>query len=384
MDAKDFRNPAAGKVVATPEGYSAFVPAPLPPKIEYNAELVRKLSDADAALSELSGLGTLLPNPHLLINPYVRREAVLSSRIEGTRTDLPDLYADEVGQEPNTPPADVQEVRNYIDALEYGVNRLQTLPLSLRLVKELHARLMAGVRGGHATPGEFRHSQNWIGSAGSTPSTATYVPPPMRAMHDCLERWEDFLHERTLQPVLIQCALVHEHFEAIHPFLDGNGRIGRLLITLFLIERKRLSQPLLYLSEFIEQNRQQYYDGLLRVRTHGDWQGWFDYFLTGVLTSAQRAVAQAAELMSLRDSMRQQVAESNKALRLVDELFINPYLDTNRVKALLGVTNPTARAAIKELEVAGIVVEVTGRPRAKKYLAKSVLDAIHHPGNLRT
>jgi Fic family protein len=374
-----FLAPQAGRIVRTPQGHAAFVPAPLPPAIEFDLPLALALSKADAALSELSGLGRVLPNPHLLIAPYLRREAVLSSRIEGTQASLADLLAQEAGQAPQAPPDDVQEVRNYVAALEYGVERLKSLPLSLRLVRELHAQLMDGVRGERATPGEFRRSQNWIGPPGSTAQTATYVPPPVHEMADSLGEWERFLHRREELPDLIQCALIHEHFEAIHPFLDGNGRIGRLLITLFLIERERLAQPLLYLSEYIERNRQMYYECLQRIRTHGDWRGWLLYFLDGVAWSAARAARQAGELMDLRESMRRKVADSPKALALVDALFANPHINAARVKQLLGVSDPTARSALGELEAAGLIVEHTGRQWGRQYLARGVLRALEAP-----
>ena len=380
MEASTFQAPQAGRVVRTPEGHATFIPAPLPPSLEYTPSLVRVLSVADAALSELSGIGRILPNPHLLIAPYVRREAVLSSRIEGTRTSLSDLLADEAGQNQHSEPDDVREVRNYVSALDYGIARLGQLPLSLRLVRELHRILMSGVRGERATPGEFRRSQNWIGPHGSTPANAPYVPPPPREMLDALGHWERFLHQRDELPDLIQCALMHEHFEAIHPFLDGNGRVGRLMITLFLIERGRLSQPLLYLSEFIERNRDDYYRGLMRIRTHGDWNGWLHYFLAGVEWSALRAARQARQLLSLRESMRARVAAQPRALALVDPLFENPYLDANRVKQRLGISDPTARKALSALQQAGLIEETSGRSWGRQYLARAVLAAIEDPG----
>lgn len=366
-----------------PQGYAAFVPAMLPPRLDFDLALVRALSRADAALSELSGRGRILPNPHLLIAPYLRREAVLSSRIEGTQTSLADLLADEAGQALHVAPDDVREVRNYVTALEYGVRRLATLPLSLRLVCELHAKLMRGVRGDRATPGEFRRSQNWIGPAGSTPATAAYVPPPVMEMNQALGEWEKFLHRRDELPDLIQCALMHEHFEAIHPFLDGNGRVGRLLITLFLIERDRLTQPLLYLSEYIELHRQEYYEHLQRVRSRGEWSAWLGYFLEGVRWSATRAARQARELLDLREAMRRKVTQSPKALALVDALFINPYLNSARVKKLLGVTDPTARSALADLQRAGLIEETTGRTWGRQYLARGVLRAIEMPKRKR-
>jgi Fic family protein len=377
MNPADFRDPRAGKVVQAPGGYVAFVPAPLPPEISYDAGLVLTLSRADSALSELSGLGRQLPNPHLLIAPYVRREAVLSSRIEGTRASLSDLLLDEADLDgPGEGDADVQEVRNYVTALEYGLERLRDLPLSLRLVRELHERLMQGVRGDRATPGEFRRSQNWIGPAGSTPATAPYVPPPPDLLMEALGDWERFLHERDQMPDLIQCAVMHEQFEAIHPFLDGNGRVGRLLITLFLVERGRLPEPLLYLSDYIEAHRQEYYDALQRVRTKGDWPGWLRFFLVGVEETARAAVRQASRLMDLREAYRLRLNRRPNALRLLDELFVNPYLTVARAVRVLNVTAPTARQAIALLQGEGLLEEMTGRSWGRVYLARPILRAI--------
>jgi Fic family protein len=377
MNAADFRAPEAGRVIRARGGYDAFVPAPLPPKLAYDDELVLALSRADAALSELSGLGRHLPNPHLLIAPYVRREAVLSSRIEGTTTTLAELLLEEVAEgAARRDPADVREVRNYVTALEYGVTRLRTLPLSLRLVRELHARLMKGVRGEHATPGEFRRTQNWIGVPRSTPESAIYVPPPPEFMMEALEAWERFLHERGRVPDLVQCALMHEQFEAIHPFLDGNGRVGRLLITLFLIERGRLSQPLLYLSAYIDQHRGEYYGGLQAVHTDGEWKGWIRFFLTGVEVIAQEAVAQAAKLMELRERWRERLADYPKAAQLIDALLVNPYMSVARAQRLLKVSNPTARQLVARLEKLELLTEITGREWGRLYLARPILRII--------
>jgi Fic family protein len=376
LNPDDFRAPEAGRVIRTPTGYDAFVPNPLPPRIPWSDELVRTLSRADAALSELSGLGSLLPNPHLLIAPYVRREAVLSSKIEGTTTDLSELLIDEANAGPPRDPDDVRQVRNYVRALEYGVKRLRDLPLSLRLVRELHERLLKGVRGNRATPGEFRRSQNWIGPPGSNPQTATYVPPPVDEMMPALDAWEHFLHEREKLPDLVQCALMHEQFEAIHPFLDGNGRVGRLLITLFLIERKRLSQPLLYLSAYIEANRSDYYELLQGVRTRGDWSSWLMYFLRGVAEIGMEAVERSGRLLALRERFRKKVAQLPRALKLLDFLMINPYVTVARAEKLLGVSNPTAREAVNRLQAAGLLEETTGRSWGKLYLAKPILRVI--------
>lgn len=380
MNPKEFRAPEAGPVVRAPRGYWAFLPAPLPPRLVWDDELVRALSRADAALSELSGLGRHLPNPRLLIASYIRREAVLSSRIEGTRASLSDLLLDELvtGAGP-ADPADVREVRNYVTALEYGIERLGTLPLSLRLVRELHQHLMKGVRGDHARPGEFRTSQNWIGPPGSTIEHATYVPPPPEELGGSLAAWERFLHEREGLPELVQCGLMHAQFEAIHPFLDGNGRVGRLLIVLFLIERGRLSHPVLYLSDYIEAHRGHYYDALQRVQTDGDWVGWLRFFLDGVRDTAETGLRQANRLVSLREEMRARLRGKPNPLALVDHLFANPYLSVARAAEILKVSNPTARQAVAVLHAEGLLEEITGRAWGRVYLARPVLQALESP-----
>ncbi len=379
MNPTDFRAPEAGRVIRARGGYHAFIPAPLPPKLTYDDDLVLALSQADAALSELSGLGRHLPNPHLLIAPYVRREAVLSSRIEGTTTSLGELLLEEVAAgSARRDPDDVREVRNYVRALEHGIPRLRSLPLSLRLVRELHERLMRGVRGEYATPGEFRRSQNWIGVPRSTVETAVYVPPPPEHLMEVLGAWERFLQDRGRTPDLVQCALMHEQFEAIHPFLDGNGRVGRLLISLFLIERGRLSQPLLYLSAYFEEHRREYYDGLQRVRTDGDWTGWIRFFLAGVEQISREAVAQAGRLMDLRERWRARLADRPKTVQLVDALLVNPYMSVARAQRLLEVSNPTARQAVARLEKLGLLTEVTGRDWRRLYLAKPILRVLEN------
>jgi Fic family protein len=381
MNPKEFSVSKSGRLIDTPQGYLAFAPNPLPPKIDFDMPLVLALSKADSALSELSGLGGQLPNPHLLISPYVRREAVLSSRIEGTKASLSDLLIDEIedGANRRTSSDDVIEVRNYVHALEHGVETLPTLPLSLRLVREIHAKLMSGVRGEKATPGEFRRSQNWIGPAGSTPMTAAFVPPPVTEMTAALNDWESFLHVRDAIPDLIQCAMMHVQFETIHPFLDGNGRVGRLMITFFLLERKRLSQPLLYLSAYIDAHKGDYYDLLQRVRTHGDWVPWIRFFLQGVTEIAAAAGEQAKELHRLREQYRSQLRNKPNALRLLDDLFINPYMTVARASKVLDKTHPTAKAAIEVLEQNKILREVTGRQWGRFYVCQPVMDALEKP-----
>lgn len=376
MRAGHYRNPAAGRIIRSFAGHDTFVPAALPPLLEYDAELVMALSRADAALSELSGLGRRLPNPHLLISPYMRREAVLSSRIEGTVTSLSELLLDEVEEGPPDNEADRREVRNYVSALDYGLRRLRDRPLSLNLVRDMHRILLTGVRGSHGTPGEVRRDQNWIGAPFSTIETADYVPPPPELLMELLTDWERFLHVTNEMPDLIQCAVAHEQFEAIHPFADGNGRLGRLLVTLFLIERGRLSQPLLYLSAYIESRRDEYYDNLQRVRTDGDWRSWLLFFLTGVSQTAREGVQQAGELMDLRETYRSRLSGKARALALLDELFRNPYITVARAAERLAVSKPTATQAIDVLQQNGMLQEVTGRPWRRIFVAMPILEAL--------
>lgn len=379
MKPHDFKSRETGRVLQQPGGFYAFVPARLPPRLTFTASLAVAQSRADAALSELAGVGRLLPNPHLLIDPLMRQEAVLSSKIEGTRASLSDVLEAEALEMNAAETGDVHEVRNYIGAMTHGIERLKSLPLSLRLVGELHERLMRNVRGHDKTPGEFRRSQNWIGPQGSTPTNAVYVPPPVEELMPALGNWEVFLHERASLPDLIQCAVMHEQFEAIHPFLDGNGRVGRLLITLFLIERERLTQPLLYLSVFIEAHRQEYYELLQRVRTHGDWDSWLRWFLRGIEVTARDSAARAATLMSMREKNRAQLAQKATAMRLLDALFVNPYMTTRRARSVLRCTTPTAIKAISEIEARGILTETTGAQRNRVYIAREILDVLQAP-----
>jgi len=375
MDSKDFQAPEAGRLTRITGGAFAFVPAPLPPELTFDTGLVNLLSRADALLGELSGLGRQLPEPRLLIAPYTRQEAVLSSRIEGTRATLSEVMLDELGALPEAK-GDVREVRNYVAALEHGIERLKELPLSLRLVRELHGKLMEGTRGGLSAPGEFRRTQNWIGPPGSTLETAIYVPPPVPEMKKALDRWERYLHRKGDLPDLVQCALVHEQFEAIHPFLDGNGRIGRLLITLFLLERGRLSQPLLYISSYLEPHRAEYYRALQRVRTAGDWTGWLGFFLTAVEQSAEKACRQARLLLDLRDSYRERLRGKGRPLALVDVLFASPYVTVPRAAEALGVSYPTARNAVMTLAGAGLLDCLGDGTWRRVYVARGILEIL--------
>ncbi|MFQ5804219.1 MAG: Fic family protein [Candidatus Methylomirabilales bacterium] len=379
LDAKDLQESTAGRCVKTPQGYWAFVPNPLPPEIPYNPELTALLSEADRTLGQLAGVGRLLPNPHLLVAPYVRREAVLSSRIEGTQASLGDLFFFEAA--PAEPPRvpDVREVYNYVRALEYGLARLKDLPLSSRLVREIHARLMEGVRGAHLTPGEFRQSQNWIGPPGCTLHEATFVPPPLHEMKDAMGLWEKYLYSESPEPPLVQCALMHYQFEAIHPFLDGNGRVGRLLITFFLCERGHLPQPLLYLSAFFEGYRDEYYRRLLAVSQQGDWPGWIAFFLRGVSEQATDAVQTAERILDLQSAYRERIQgrrSPGPTLDILGGLFVNPYVTITGARKKYGVNFHTAQAAIDLLCEAGILREVTGRQRNRIYCAEELLRTI--------
>jgi Fic family protein len=377
MDIALFRKSPSGKLVRATGGYWAFVPGPLPPRIEWDDALVSIMSEADIALGTLSGLGETLPNPHLLIYPFIRREAVLSSRIEGTQSSLSDLLLFEATQVEKR--GDVREVQNYVRAMEYGLKRLNEMPLSLRFIRELHGVLMEGVRGGHATPGEFRRSQNWIGSAGATLNEATYVPPPVMEMQECLGQLEKFLHSETRLPPLIEAALVHYQFETIHPFLDGNGRIGRLLVTLLLCQRNVLSKPMLYLSAFFEQHRKDYYDLLLKVSSSGAWREWIEFFLKAVAVQSEDSVSRSRRLQELQHSYMQLARDqrmSPTAMQLVDLLLMKPVVSTKTVQESLKITYPGAQKAIKALQEVGILTEITGRKRDKAYAANDVLKAL--------
>jgi len=379
MNPEEFRASTSGKMIRTIEGYWAFVPNPLPPAIEYDREMVRLISEADRGLGRLAGIGQLLPNPHLLIAPYVRREAVLSSRIEGTQASLSDLLLFEAAEEEPPRAPDVQEVRNYVRAMEYGLKRLEKLPLSLRLVREIHARLMEGVRGKKRSPGEFRQVQNWIGPPGCSLAEATFVPPPVPEMHAALDEWEKFLHNAKDIPLLVQCALMHYQFEAIHPFVDGNGRVGRLLITFFLCERGELPQPLLYLSAFFEQHRAEYYGRLLEVSRSGDWSGWIRFFLRGIGTQASAAAEDSQRIVKLQQRYRellQQRKASPAAIAIMEELFLNPYVTATRLSKRLKVSFPTVQSTIDWLVKAGLLREITGRRRNRIYFAEELLRAI--------
>ena len=380
MNPSDFTDDAPGELVKTTvEGLWAFVPDPLPPRLEIGPATIRRLSAADFALGELKGVGQMLPNPQLLINPFLRREAVLSSRIEGTIASLDQLILFEVEPSRESQNPDVGEVANYVSAMELGLQRLTEFPVSLRLIRELHEKLLTGVSGQDRRPGEFRQTQNAIGQQGRPPEEARYIPPPVAQMTQALSDLELFIHQPSDLPFLVQLALVHYQFEAIHPFLDGNGRIGRLLLSLLLCEKGYLTQPLLYLSAFLEKHRDRYIDLLLRVSQEGDWAGWVDFFLEGVAEQSRDVVERSGLLLELRQQYRERAQTARASalpLQLVDELFSVPALTISMARQRLEVTYVSAQRSIERLVALGILEEVTGQQRNRIYLAMEIMEII--------
>ena len=380
MNPNDFHSREVGQVILTPKGYYAFLPAPLPPNLDWSSLLVTTLSEAERDLSRLATLADTFPFPRLLIQPFMRREAVLSSRIEGTRATLAELYTYESAQLSFLKSdSDVREVHNYVKALDYGLERLKTLPISLRLIRELHEKLLQGARGGNLTPGEFRRTQNWIGPAGSTIMTATYVPPPVEEMNQALSDLEKFIHTGTDIPTLAHAAMIHYQFEAIHPFLDGNGRVGRLLMALLLAEWNILSQPLLYLSVYFERYRQEYYDHLLAVSQRGDWEAWLRFFLRGVSAQSRDSITRMERLGAIRSRYQPLVdAEKNSERMAVvlDFLFGRPIFNAKQLAKGLEMPFKTSRQYIEKLVQAGILREITGYARNQIYRADEIFNAI--------
>lgn len=366
-----------GRVQKDPTGYWYFVPSDLPPSVSPSWDLASRLSEADRSLAELGGLARNLPNPHLLINPFLRREAVLSSRIEGTQASLSDLFFFEAAETAQVSAPDVREVLNYVRAVEHGLTRLATLPVCLRLIRELHAKLMEGVRGEFYTPGEFRTSQNWIGPPGCTLTDAAFVPPRVAEMQESLAALERYLHSPSAFPPLVRQALIHYQFEAIHPFLDGNGRVGRLLIPVLLCHENILPAPLLYVSAFFEENRDEYYRRLLGVSQNGEWSAWIDFFLRGVSEQSQDAVWRTGGLLGLWQEYRQRVASNRPSatvLRLVDILFESPVVTVSRAAHRLRVTHRTATVNINKLIDADILRKLPGRRRNRLFAATEVME----------
>ncbi|MGE7370453.1 Fic family protein [Neorhizobium sp. NPDC001467] len=359
------------ETIAASETVRAFVPPPLPPEPAIDVlSLLKRLSLAERALGRLDGITTLLPRHELFLYMYVRKEAVLSSQIEGTQSTLSDLLRFETEAQAGQLVDDIREVSNYVDAMMYGLERLETLPMSLRLIREMHARLLHSGRGGTKDPGEFRRSQNWIG--GTRPGNALFVPPPVTEMADCLDAFERFMHdEQSRLPALIKAGLLHVQFETIHPFLDGNGRIGRLLVTLYLCMNGVLRKPLLYLSLYLKSHRREYYRLLQEVRENGNWEGWLDFFLAGVADTADQAFEAATQIVDLFKEDRERITmESDRAgsaLRIHELFQQNPFHTANQIVQITGLSAPTVNAALADLERLGIVDEVTGRRRGRVF-----------------
>lgn len=380
----DIQQSPAGKIVKSPKGYNSFVPHSLPPKLEWDNVVVNSLSRADFLLGKLAREGGKLPNPRLLMRPFITREAVLSSKIEGTQATLGEILAANAGAHVKQNLDDLQEVQNYIKALDYGLGRLTELPLSLRLIKEIHEYLMQGVRGSHAAPGEFRRSQNWIGSPGCTLNTAKFVPPPPDNLMDCLGDLEIFLHDRSLPP-LIHIALCHYQFEAIHPFLDGNGRVGRLLIILLLLEQRMLPSPLLYLSAFFEATRDEYYRQLYNVSSKGSWNEWLTYFLNGIAVQSEDVLSRAERINELLNKWKITVASSGSQVpsEIVQHLAVNPYFTTNKIAEYLGIAYSTAQRGVQKLEAASIIQKTNDNKRDKVYCATEILNILEEPTKIK-
>lgn len=364
-------------------GYKSFVPAKLPPEppIQFDIEMQNLLSLADRKLGRLDGITQILPNPELFVAMYVRKEAVLSSQIEGTQASFVDILSAEYNQLDDQRQDDIGEVVNYVLAMDWGLKELERLPLSLRLIRKIHEKLLQGTRGSHRNPGEFRASQNWIGPAGCTLNTATFVPPTVPDMRVALGDLENYMHQEDDMPALIKIALIHAQFETIHPFLDGNGRMGRLMITFWLCQQEILTKPLLYLSYYFKKNRTEYYDRLMDVRKKGDWEGWIKFFLRGVAEVADEATTSAKAIINLKDYFSRKLYERENSnsnyQRLLDNLFEHPFIKRHDVEELLGVSNPTAGNIIDIFCKEGILMDASpDKSRNKLYEFKAYLSIL--------
>jgi len=373
----------AGRLVRQESGYAAFVPTPLPPDppLAFDDALVSRLACAAEAVGRLDGVAQTLPNPDLFVAMYVRREAVLSSQIEGTQSTLNDVLAYELDPGRHDLPDDVGEVVNYVRAMNYGLDRLTELPLSLRLIREIHAELLPTGRGAAKEPGEFRRSQNWIGPEGLSLPDATFIPPPPDEMTQALGDLEAFLHADHRLPPLVECALAHAQFETIHPFLDGNGRVGRLLIAFLLVRRGVLHRPLLCLSNYLKRHRATYYDRLTAIREDGDWEGWLRFFLTGVQETAEEAVDTARAIVDLRERHQTTAADvaGVNGVKSLDVLFQRPLVNVNVLADAVEVTFATANRVIDALQGAGMVDEITGGRRNRVFRYTPYLHLFSEP-----
>jgi Fic family protein len=370
----------AGHYVQQASNYRCFIPSPLPPDppVRIDGELLVLLSEADRAIGRLDSIVELIPNPDLFIGLFSRKEAVHSSQIEGTQTTLSELLFFEVDQKQQSGRTDHREVLNYVEALDYGLKRLNELPISVRLIKELHKILLKDVRGSDRAPGELRKTQVHIGAPGSSVSGATYVPPPANELPKTLGELEKFIHDDTVMPVLVKCGLIHAQFEMIHPFFDGNGRIGRLLITLILCWKKILKKPLLYISQFFNVNRDEYIRRLRSISEHGDWEGWIGYFLTAVKTVAIQSDETGHKILKLRDQHRELVVaefpKSPYALNVLEYMFRFPVFNPNKMVEIMGHSKVTIYNMLKEFEKLGIITEISGQTRNRVFLYKQYVD----------
>lgn len=373
-----------GRYVAQPTGYRAFIPAPLPPDppFRFTKELQVLLSQADSALGRLDGSIQTLPNPDLFVYMYVRKEAVLSSQIEGTQSSLQDVLAAEAKIFTPNQPNDVKEVVNYVRAMNHGLKRLSELPVSVRLIREIHAELLEDTRGSHLTPGELRTSQNWVGPAGCTLNEATFVPPPPHEVPQKLADLEKFLHTDTELPLLIKIGLAHVQFETIHPFLDGNGRVGRLLITFLLCERQVLLKPVLYLSWFFKRYRHQYYEELQLVRKTGTWEQWIGFFLRGIVDVSRQATETARRILTMREEHRHAITENfgraaGNGHRVLEYLYECPIVSVSNVQNLIGTTYAAANNLVARMVNHGILQEYTKQARNRRFMYQSYINLFH-------
>lgn len=376
----------AGRYVRQPNHYSAFIPAPLPPEpsLRWDDELQHLLSKADRALGRLDGSIQTLPDPDLFVMMYVRKEAVLSSQIEGTQSSLNDLLELEASIADARRPADVGEVVNYVRAMNYGLKRLHDLPISSRLIREIHAELLHGVRGRHLDPGQIRRTQNWIGAQGCTLNEAIFVPPPPHEVEGHLSQLERFIHSEVNIPPLIKIGMIHAQFETIHPFLDGNGRVGRLLITFLLCQNEILIRPVLYLSYYFKRHRARYYELLQKVRDEGAWEDWIKFFLEGVATVSLEATATARAIVELRENHRHTIINNfgraaGNGLRVLESLYKTPFTTTSSVQKLLKITFPPASNLIQRMVDADMLVEVTGQDRYRIYQYRPYVSLFSDP-----
>lgn len=371
----------SGFLLTQPTNYKAFIPANLPPtpSISIDSEMQQLLQDATTLLARLDGIAYTLPNAEIFIAMYVKKEALLSSQIEGTQASLEDIFEFERGVLPENI-HDVNEVINYIKALNYGINRLADIPMSLRLIKELHAILLNETRGAEKTPGEFKKTQNWIGVAGCNLNTAAFVPPPPQDALAAMGELEKYMHHKPELPLLIDCALIHYQFETIHPFLDGNGRVGRLLITFYLYWKGLLKKPLLYMSYYLKKNRQEYYDRLTLVRKNDDYEQWIKFFLIGIIETSQSAIENIKKILDLKELhltlLLQHKTPSSLKIMLLNKIFDTPIVSVNDIQKELNITHQSASKLISDFEALGILTEITGKKRDRKFAYYKYLEII--------